>query len=391
MTTPGALMQRMVKHIQTPLLPAIIAFAVAAMAAAIAAPPVETNIDAIFAPLANTNSPGVAVLVRKHGKTIFARGFGVRELHTFAAIDAQTNFRLASCTKQFAAMAIMLLAHDGKLRYDEKLTDIFADFPPYGQAITIRHLLNHTSGLPDYEDLMEAAEKRKGSLIWDETHQVHDEEVLALLKHESAGKFPAGTKWSYSNSGYVVLGLIVKKLSGKSYPEFLHERIFAPLKMDSTVAYEKGKSEVARRAYGHSKEGDGWKQTDQSSTSATLGDGGVYSSLTDLAKWDDALTRHTLLSEVEMNVALTPAKLADGSQAVANSENPDEPSSGYGFGWFLGAHRGHQRMWHSGDTMGFQTYILRFPAEKLSVIVLCNRIDLEPGNLAIKTADLFLQ
>ena len=146
-----------------------------------------TALEAIFSPLANANSPGLAVLVRKDGRLVFEHGYGARELRSFAKIDPQTNFRLASCSKQFTAMSIMLLVHDGKLRYDDKLTDVFPDFPAYGKAISIRNLLNHTSGLPDYEDLMTTAESRKGAPIWTPTRQIQDAEVLDLLKHEAAG------------------------------------------------------------------------------------------------------------------------------------------------------------------------------------------------------------
>jgi len=348
----------------------------------------ETQIDGIFSPLADDKSPGVAVLVRKDGRTVFERGYGARELRTFTKIDARTNFRLASCSKQFTAMSIMLLVHDGKLRYEEKLTDVFPDFPAYGKAITIRHLLNHTSGLPDYEDLM-AAEKRNGAAIWSESRQIQDAEVLKLLEKETAGKFTPGTRWSYSNSSYVVPGLVVAKVSGKPFGQFLRERIFAPLGMMQTLAYEKGRSEVSQRAYGHSKESDGWKETDQSSTSATLGDGRIYSSLEDLAKWDEALAKHTPLSEAEMQAALIPAKLADGSQPKwpANSDRPEGTPVAYGFGWFLDPYRRHSRMWHYGDTMGFHTYIVRFVSDNLTIIVLCNRTDLDPEALALKVAD----
>jgi CubicO group peptidase (beta-lactamase class C family) len=351
-----------------------------------------TQIDGIFLPLANEKSPGVALLVRKEGRTVFARGYGARELRMLAKIEAQTNFRLASCSKQFTAMAIMLLVRDGKLRYEEKLTDVFPDFPAYGKTITVRHLLNHTSGLPDYEDLMAAAEKRKGTAIWSETRQIQDAEVLKLLEQETAGKFLPGTRWSYSNSGYVVLGLVVAKVSGKPFAQFLRERIFTPLGMTQTVAYEEGKSEVSRRAYGHSKEREAWKETDQSSTSATLGDGGIYSSLEDLAKWDEALAQHTLLSEPEMQAALIPVKLADGSRPKwpASSDRPEGTPVAYGFGWFLDPYRGHSRIWHYGDTMGFHSYIVRFAAAKLTIIVLCNRTDLDPEALALKVADLVL-
>lgn len=379
----------------------VLLFAISSLCASQVAPSEKSlspEIDKIFVALISEKTPGAAVLVRKAGRTIFERGYGVRDLRTFTKIDPETNFRLASCTKQFTAMSIMLLVHDGKLRYSDKLSDVFPDFPGYGKAITIRHLLNHTSGLPDYENLMDAAEKRKGSAIWTAGHQIQDDEVLALLKQETSGKFAPGTKWSYSNSGYVVLGLIVAKVSGKALPEFLRERIFAPLKMDSTLAYVKGKNEVPRRAYGHSRDGSTLGETDQSPTSATLGDGGVYSSLEDLAKWDEALARHSLLSEAEMQAALTPVKLVDGSQPLwpANREpssdnlHPGRPVW-YGFGWFLDPYKGHARMYHSGGTMGFGTYILRYTTDKLTVIVLCNRTDLDPEKLALQISDLLLE
>ncbi len=354
--------------------------------------PMISKIDAIFSPVADAKSPGLAVLVRKEGRIVFSRGYGVRDLKTLAKIDARTNFRLASCTKQFTAMAIMLLVHDGKLRYEDKLTDVLPDFPAYGQTITIRNLLNHTSGLQDYESLMEQRE-RATSLLWSEQDQIQDDEVLALLEQQSATQFPPGTKWAYSNSGYVILGLVVAKTSGKTFGEFLHERIFAPLKMDQTIAYEKRKKAVAERAFGYTKEATGWKPTDQSSTSATLGDGGVYSSLNDLAKWDEALERHTLLSENEMQPALTPAKLTGGSQPKwpGDSDRPEGTPVSYGFGWFLDPYRGHTRMWHYGETMGFHTYIERFVDDKLSIIVLCNRTDLNPEELAAKIAGLYLE
>src|SRR6266478_405221 len=250
--------------------------------------PLQQKIDELFRAVTDDESPGLAVLVRKSGRTLFESGYGVRDLRSKARIDARTNFRLASFTKQFTAMAIMLLVHDGKLRYDQTLSEVFPDFPAYGKSITIGNLLNHTSGLPDYEDLMDACEKKSGP-TWSPQKQIQDTEVLELLKKEKAGKFAPGTSWSYSNSGYVVLGLIVSKVSGKTFGDFLQARIFVPLKMDCTIVFQNGKNTVAKRAFGHSRENNALKQTDQSSTSATLGDGGIYSNLEDLAKWDDAL------------------------------------------------------------------------------------------------------
>ena len=352
------------------------------------------KIDKIFADAIPKSAPGAAVLVTKNGRTLFQKGYGVRDLNTGQPIDAQTNFRLASCTKQFTAMAVMLLVHDGKLRYEDRLTDFFPDFPEYGRDITIRNLLNHTSGLPDYETLMELASGGKPS-PWSETLQIQDAEVLALLEAHQNGDFAPGTRWSYSNSGYVVLGLIVAKVSGKPFADFLQERIFKPLKMDHTLAYMKGKNEVRNRAYGHARAGDGFLETDQSSTSATLGDGGVYSNLKDLALWDAALMQHTLLSAAEMQPALTPVKLADGSQPQwASGPGDTDPLAGkpvsYGFGWFLDPYQGRLRMWHYGDTVGFKTAIHRFTKDGLTVIVLCNRSDRDASALALQVADLAL-
>jgi len=354
----------------------------------------ESKIDALFSGVTAPDAPGLAALVRENGKTVFEQGYGLRDLRTKTKIDAHTNFRLASFTKQFTAMAIMLLAHDGKLGYDETLTEIFPDFPVYGKSITIRNLLNHTSGLPDYEDLMERAERTNGQR-WSPEKQIQDSEVLELLKKEKSGKFAPGTSWSYSNSGYVVLGLIVAKVSGKPYSEFLRERMFTPLKMDHTLVHQKGKNEVEDRAFGYSREHDAFQETDQSSTSATLGDGGIYSNLEDLAKWDDALRNHALLSEKEMQPALTPVKLNDGSEprwpTEANDDNlhPGKPVS-YGFGWFLDPYNGRRRMWHTGSTMGFRTVIERFLGENLTIIILSNRTDLDPEKLSLKVADILV-
>ncbi len=355
--------------------------------AAVAQQPAAAQIDAAFAPLADGKSPGLAVLVRKDGHTVFQRGYGVRDLRTLQRINAVTDFRLASFTKQFTAMAVMLLVHDGKLRYDQRLTDIFPDFPPYARAITLRHLLTHTSGLPDYEDVMDAHQ-------WTPEHQIQDEDVLALLERQTAPQFAAGTSWAYSNSAYVLLGLVVAKVSGEPFAQFLEDRIFKPLHMTGTLAYRKGRNTVPHRAYGHSRKEGAFVETDQSSTSATLGDGGVYSDLVDLAKWDAALQNHTLLSEGEMSAALTPIKLGDGGQTNWPSApgddnlNPGKPVA-YGFGWFLDPYRGRTRMWHTGSTQGFRTVIERFPTEKLTVIVLCNRTDLDAAALALRAADVW--
>jgi len=352
--------------------------------------PAEKQVDAIFSGIPSANEPGLAVVVRKDGRTIFIRGYGLRDLRSGLPINEHTNFRLASFTKQFTAMAIMLLVHDGKLNYDTRLTDIFPEFPAYGRTIAIRNLLNHTSGLVAYEDLMD--EKYAGK-SWEEIPQISDAGVLALMEQQTGTKFPPGTKWEYSNGGYCMLAMVVEKISGMSFAEFLRQRIFAPLKMQNTVAHVYGKDHVANRAYGYTNDAGVWLETDQSPTSATLGDGGIYSSLEDLIKWDDALRNHTLLSAEEMNPAVTP----ENSAAVLPENVDDLPKTAgdkplaYGFGWFLDPYRGHSRMWHYGSSIGFHTIIQRFTADNLTIIILSNRTDVDLAALALRAADLYLK
>jgi CubicO group peptidase (beta-lactamase class C family) len=356
----------------------------------------EEATAALLEKVVRPGEPGLAVLVRRDGKTAFARGYGVRDLRSRERIDPASNFRLASLTKPLTATAVTLLARDGKLRNDDTLADLLPAFPAHGKGITIRQLLTHTSGLPDYETLMAAAEKDRAP-IWTADRQIHDDEVLQLLRGETKGRFAPGTSWAYSNSGYVVLGLVVARVSGRPFGEFLRQRIFAPLEMKDTVAYEKGRNDVRRRAYGHTRDGDDFRAADQSPTSATLGDGGVYSSLEDLAKWDEALRVNDLLSPAWMKPALTPATLADGSGTRwppgpkgGDNLDPGQPVS-YGFGWFLDPWRGRARMWHHGSTSGFRSVIERFTEDSLTVVILANRDDLDVKALSLEVAELYLQ
>jgi CubicO group peptidase (beta-lactamase class C family) len=337
--------------------------------------------DALLAKLGSEREPGVAVMVLKDGQIIYLGTRGVADMQAMRPIDGRTNFRLASVTKQFTAAAVMLLVRDGKLHYEDRLTDIFPDFPEYGRTITIRHLLDHTSGLPDYEELMPPADP---SVPAGEV-QIDDTGVLELLKRQKSGWFVPGALWRYSNSGYVLLGLIVEKTSGLSFPSFLRERIFLPLKMTGTVAFVRGKNSVTDRAFGYTKEGGRWRFTDQSPTSATLGDGGVYSSLYNLSLWDEALGRHSLLGEAEMKPALKPVRVP-GKGPVG----PDGKPADCGFGWFLDPWQGHPRMWHYGETVGFRTAIHRFTADGLTIVVLANRADVDASATALKIAGFYL-
>ena len=383
-------MSTRIRHCAIPIAIACVAILTAFTRFALAQAPTNAQREAIFSTVASPQEPGLAVLIRQDGRTLFEHEYGMRDLRSGLPIDAHTNFRLASFTKQFTAMCIMLLVHDRKLHYDDHLTDIFPEFPDYGRTITVRNLLNHTSGLVAYEDLMD---KMYAGKPWEEIPQITDAKVLALIEQQAGTKFPPGTQWEYSNGGYCVLAMIVEKVSGMPFAEFLRQRIFAPLGMNNSVAHVYGKDTVANRAYGYTHDAGVWLETDQSPSSATLGDGGIYTSLEDLAKWDDALRNHTLLSAPEFQPAITP----ENSAAVLPSAVDDLPKAAaakplaYGFGWFLDPYRGHSRMWHYGSTIGSHAVIERFTENNLTIIILANRTDLDLAALALRAADLYLK
>ncbi len=345
----------------------------------------KKQIDAIFRPLANEQSPGMAVGVIRDGKLVFAKGYGLANLEMNTPITPDTDFRLASVTKQFTAMSIMLLVHDGKLHYDDTLGTIFPEFPEYGREITVRELLNHTSGLKDYGEIYV---KQVGeNTPMDQVPQLLDKDVLKLLEQQTETWFPPGTKWEYSNSGYAVLAMVIQKVSGEAYQDFVRERIFKRLGMKKTVAFVKGINEVPNRAFGYNKDKATGKFVfgDQSPTSAVLGDGGIYTSINEMAKWDKGLREHNLLSGAEMREALTPVTFVEGRK------RKDGTTIEYGFGWFLDPYEGHERQYHDGGTTGFRTTIQRFPKDGLTVIVLANRTDVDPDAKALQVADLYLK
>jgi len=325
-------------------------------------------IDSLFAEYATPGAPGAAVLVALDGKVLVNRGFGLADVTKGTPVTTRTNFRLASVTKQFTAAATMLLVQDGKLRLDETLTDIWPDYPAYGKRITIRHLLTHTSGLLEYEAFVPDSQ----------TRQIKDAEVLALMKRTDSTLFPPGAKFEYSNTAYVMLGEVVAKRSGMPFSAFLRTRVFTPLGMHKTLAREDNGPAVTFRAYGHSLVSGTWTQTDQSNTSATLGDGGVYSSVDEMYRWSQALDTDELLFPPARNLLFTDNTTADGKKV------------GYGFGWFLDAYRGLPRQYHTGTSRGFRTMITRFPSMRATIIILTNRSAPSPEALTKAITDRLL-
>ena len=310
--------------------------------------------------------PGASLLVIQDGEYIVRRGYGLSELETGIEAGPTTNYRLASVSKQFTAAAILLLAEDGMLTLDDRLRRWLPSLPVAADAITLRQLLTHSSGLVDYEEVM--ADDSNG--------QLRDADVLRLLESPDRTYFKPGSEYRYSNSGYALLALIVERASAMSYQDFLRERIFLPLGMHDTLAYVRGGPEVPHRAYGYSEIQGQWIRTDQSTTSAVLGDGGIYSSIEDLAKWDAALYDDRLLSDASRAAAFTTQVQVVGERYLA----------GYGYGWRITG----DSLWHSGETIGFRNVILRYPRQHLTVILLSNRDDAEPYATAMAIARLYL-
>ena len=310
--------------------------------------------------------PGSALLILRDGKPVQTKVEGAADIQSGRKITAKTNFRLASVTKQFTATAILLLAKDGKLHIDDPVAKHLSPWPAYANAVTIRHLLTHTSGLPDYDND-----------VPDSTPQLTDADVLAFVRKQTAPLFPPGAKYQYSNTGYAILALIVEHASSQSFPAFLKARIFQPLGMKNTVAHVEGRDTVANRAYGHSRAATGWKRDDQSATSAVLGDGGIYSNLLDLAKWVRALDKCTLLDCETLRQSWTSATLNDGTK------------TNYGFGWRLETRDSRRVISHTGETRGFRNVLLRYPDQKIVVILLTNRNEGTPATVAAQLVKEF--
>lgn len=311
--------------------------------------------------------PGASLLVVRNGEPLVKRGWGMADMEHDMKASPATNYRLASITKQFTAAGILLLVEEGTLSLHDPLRRWLPELPEVTAPITLEQVLTHTSGLVDYESLMAAGYQG----------QISGAEVLELLAAADSLYFQPGSTYRYSNTGYVLLGLVIERASGLTLPKFLKKRIFTPLGMSHTLLYEHNRGpEVLQRAYGYSYIDGAWVRTDQSATSATRGDGGIYSSINDLAKWDAALYDDRLLSDASRKAAFSPHVKVTGEGYEAS----------YGYGWRITG----DSLWHSGETMGFRNVIVRWPGNHLSVILLSNRKHPKPYKTALAIGELYL-
>lgn len=301
------------------------------------------------------NEPGAAVLVLEKGKVVYQNGIGLADLETKSLITSTTTFRMASVSKQFTAMAILLLEKDKKLKLDDKLSVYFPKLQPsMSNHITLAHLLTHTSGIPDYENLMDSTWKR----------QISDEDIPILLQKQTKGYFEPGSRFKYSNTAFCLLSLIVQKVSGLPYPVFMQINIFDPLGMKNTFLYD-NKQPRKPRGMGYARDESGHiVPSDQSLTSATKGDGCVYTSTEDYLKWYQAIRDNRL---VDLQKELT----------EVGHKFPQKTNSGYGLGWFFNETKsaGKYELTHTGSTCGFSNAVLMIPYQDLMIAYFSNIAD----------------
>ncbi|HEU4852054.1 MAG TPA: serine hydrolase [Telluria sp.] len=307
------------------------------------------RIDAAIAPYYQAGEPGAAVIVTKGGKTVFRKAYGLANLERRTPMNADMVQRIGSVTKQFTAAAILMLAEEGKLDLSDDIGKHLPGYPAGAQKITIEHLLTHTSGIPSYTRKHDFQDKQHLDASVDE--------MIATFKDEPLDFVP-GTRWAYNNSGYYLLGAIIEKVSGKSYADFIHERILRPLGMKHT-AYE-GKDGRVAQASGYSPVKGKLAPSAPLSPSKVYAAGALVSTVDDLARWDAAIASGKLLKPASWKRVFTPYTLADGS------------STNYGYGWETGKLQGLPMVAHGGNTNGFSTYTMRVPDEKLYVAVLSN-------------------
>ncbi|HEV3223561.1 MAG TPA: serine hydrolase domain-containing protein [Puia sp.] len=305
------------------------------------------RIDELMTELCRKGDFNGTILVAEKGNIIYDTAFGFGNFITKEPLNDSSSFYLASVSKQFTAMAIMILKEQSKLSYDDTLTKYFPEFPAYANKITIRHLLTHTSGLVDYIRIDNLYKP-----------DLNNEEVLKVLSTQKKLNFYPGDRFSYSNSGYVMLAMIVERVSGKPFNVFMKEFIFDPLGMKNTLVFDKSKPVIKNRAFGFNKNGnlDDYEIL-------TAGDGGIYSTTHDLFLWDQSLYHNKLVDSSTLAEAFHETKLNRGSLSY------------YGFGWVIAREAKNKIVSHNGGMNGYRTMIYRDMKNHNSIIMLTNKGD----------------
>ena len=339
------------------------------LAGLIAADEKTDKIDKLFAEWDTTVSPGCALAVVKDGEIIYERGYGMAKIEDGLAMTPTKIFDIGSTSKQFTATCVAMLVRDGKISLDDDVRKHIPELPRYEKTITIDHLLHHTSGLRDYNALLELSGFRP------ESDSPTVEESLEVISRQKRLNYLPGEEYSYTNTGFFLLGQIVERVSGKSLNEFAQERIFRPLGMRHTIFQDDHTQIVKERASGYDKTDKGFK-LDMSNWDET-GDGNIYTSVEDLYIWDQAFYNNKLGKDL-MDMLHTVGVLNNGKKLD------------YAFGLVVTEYKGLKVVEHGGAWAGFRAGFIRFPERKFSVICLANLSSIDPSGLCFKVADIFL-
>jgi CubicO group peptidase (beta-lactamase class C family) len=333
-------------------------------------PDTKSQVDAVFAEYDRSDSPGCALGVYRDGRILYARGYGMANLELGVANSPQTVFDIGSTSKQFTAFSIQLLAREGKLSLDDDIRKWLPEVPSYGKTITIRHLLHHISGLRDYLVAMEL----QG--IQEEDYTT-EQDALDIIARQKGINFPPGQEYLYSNTGYFLLGVIVKRASGQPLREFAQERIFGPLGMRHTQFNESHTRIIPNRATGYTKakpSGFGIEMSDWEQ----IGDGSVLTTVEDLQRWDQNFYEPRIGDAALIQTMQVVGVLNSGKKIT------------YASALTLGHYRGLPTVTHGGSWAGYRAQLSRFPEQHFSVACLCNLAQASPSRLAYKVADVYL-
>jgi CubicO group peptidase (beta-lactamase class C family) len=332
--------------------------------------------DYIIAQIKRLHVPGASIAIVRDGHITKAQGYGFANLELRSPATKETVYEIGSTSKQFTATAIMMLVEEGKLRLDDTITKYFPEAPQAWRGITIRHLLTHTSGIQNHVAVPHWLDVFRTNLAF-ETAPSRDELLNMFFKLPL--EFQPGETWAYDNTGYYLLGIIIEKASAKSYWQFLHERIFKPLRMDATRSTDP-QPIVRNRASGYEWKNDRFENRPVLLPTVAFSAGSLLSTVEDMAKWDAALYTEKLLKKSSLDQMWTAPATNDGTDAPFN----------YGFGWFIENYHGHRFVQHSGGTPGFSSAMYRFVSDKVTIIILTNHADRILDQLAIDLAGISL-
>jgi D-alanyl-D-alanine carboxypeptidase len=332
--------------------------------------------DYIMAQMRRLHIPGVSLAIVRDGRTIKAQGYGFANIELKAPATKDTVYEIGSKTKQFTAAAIMMLVEEGKVRLEDPITKYFPEAPQTWRNITIRHLLTHTSGIQNHVAVPRWLDVFRTNLAF-ETTPTRDELLKMFFKLPL--EFQPGESWAYDNTGYYLLGIVIEKVSGKSYWQFLDERIFKPLGMTATRSTDP-QPIVPNRASGYEWKNDHFENRPVLLPAIGFSAGSLLSTVEDAVKWDAALYGEKLLKKSSLDQMWTATMAKDGADAPFN----------YGFGWFIDNYRGHRLVQHRGGTPGFSSVIYRYLDDKLTIVILTNHADRILDQLAIDLAGICL-